>query len=216
MNVKIVEVKIKSAIPVYGIGIVWLLYSLIFPLYMTWHFILIACIGVLVYFLLSKIFPPKIESIEVPCEPESTGDELIDALLAEGARAAAEMYRLQSSIPNSDIRKKITELIFITDKIFGKLRSEPNVYKQVKRFADFFLPASLKLLNTYDRMGKSGIEGENISGTMERIDNALDMTLESYKKFFDSLFENIALDIETDIAVLETMLKRDGLLESEL
>jgi len=208
----IVEVKRKSAVPVYGIGLVWVLYSLMFPLLMTWHFILVACVSVFAYFILSKIFPGTIEKIEVPIEPESTGNELIDALLAEGTSAVSEMKRIHDSIPDINMQRKIHELILITEKIFNKLHSEPKAYKQVQRFAGFFLPTSLKLLNTYDRIGISGIDGENISGTMNRIDNALDMTLESYKKFFDSLFENVALDIETDIIVLESMLKNDGLL----
>jgi len=213
MPMKVIEVKTKSAAPVYGIAVIWVLYSLIFPLYMTWHFVLLACLSVLAYIVLSKIFPGKIERVEVPIEPESTGDEQIDSLLLEGVSAVTEMRRLHDAIRSDEVKRKVNQLILITDKIFNKLRVEPNAYKQVKRFADFFLPASLKLLNTYDRMGNSGVDGENISSTMERIDNALDMTLDSYKRFFDSLFENIALDIETDITVLETMLKRDGLLE---
>ena len=85
-------------------------------------------------------------------------------------------------------------------------------YKQIRRFADFHLPTTIKLLHTYDRFGKSGVRGENIAGTMTRIDTALDTILESYKKFFDSLYANQALDIETDITVLETMLKNDRLI----
>jgi DNA (cytosine-5)-methyltransferase 1 len=52
---------------------------------------------------------------------------------------------------------------------------------------------------------------ENITGTLERIDTALEKILKSYEMFFDSLFENQALDIETDIRVLESMLKQEGL-----
>jgi len=210
----VIEIKKKSVIPVYGLAAVWVLYCLVFPLYSTWHFIGLVCIGALTYAILSKLFPARIESIEVTEEPERTGDEKIDALLAEGETAVAEMRRLRETIQNEPVLLKIDELVDITDKIFKKLLVEPTVYKQIKRFADFFLPTSMKLLHAYDRFGQSGIEGENITGTMERIDTALDMTLSSYKKFFDSLFENQALDIETDIDVLETMLKRDGLIDN--
>ena len=209
-----IEIKKKSVIPLYGTAAVWVLYCLIFPLYRTWHFILLACVGVLVYFILSKLFPGRIERIEVPEEPERTGDERIDALLVEGETAVNEMRRLRSTITNANLVVKVDELIAVTDKIFKKLLIEPKAYKQVKRFADFFLPTSVKLIGTYDRFGQSGIKGENITSTMERIDSALDMTLDSYRKFFDSLFEDQALDIETDISVLETMLKRDGLIDT--
>jgi len=210
----VIEIKKKSVIPLYGTAAVWVLYCLIFPLYRTWHFILLACVGVLVYFILSKLFPGRIERIEVPEEPERTGDERIDALLVEGETAVNEMRRLRSTITNANLVVKVDELIAVTDKIFKKLLIEPKAYKQVKRFADFFLPTSVKLIGTYDRFGQSGIKGENITSTMERIDSALDMTLDSYRKFFDSLFEDQALDIETDISVLETMLKRDGLIDT--
>ncbi len=60
-------------------------------------------------------------------------------------------------------------------------------------------------------MAAHEIEGENISGTMERIDKILDTTILAYQKQLDALFKNQALDIETDIVVLEGMLKREGL-----
>jgi len=209
-----IEIKKKSVIPIYGFAAVWVLYCLIFPLFRTWHLIVLVCAAVLAYIVLSKIFPGKIEYIEVPAEPERSGDEKIDALLAEGEKAVAEMRRLHESIPDDCVKKKLDGIIPVTDSIFKKLLMEPNAYGQVKRFADFYLPTTIKLLHTYDRFGKSGGGGENISGTLEQIDKALDSILVSYKKFFDSLFANQALDIETDIEVLETILKRDGLLDS--
>ena len=210
-----IEIKKKSAVPVYGLATVWVLYCLFFPLYRTWHFIVLVCTAVLAYFVLSQIFPGKVERIEIPEEPERTGDDKIDLLLAEGEKAVSEMRRIKENISDEPVQEKTGQLVDITDRIFKKLLIEPGTYSQIKRFADFFLPTSIKLLNTYDRFSQSGVEGENITGTIERIDAALDMTLNSYKKFFDSLFENQALDIETDISVLETMLKRDGFLEKD-
>jgi 5-bromo-4-chloroindolyl phosphate hydrolysis protein len=175
----------------------------------------LACSAALVYIVLSAIFPGKTERIEVPEEPERTGDEEIDALLAEGEKAVVEMRRLRDSISGETVRQKIDEIISVTDKIFKLLLEDRGAFKQVKRFADFYLPTTIKLLNTYDRFSQSGTLGENISGTMERIDTALDSIIESYRKFFDSLFEHKALDIETDIKVLESMLKKEGLLNSK-
>ena len=209
------EVKKKSVVPVYGVAVVWVLYCLIFNVYKTWHFIVLACVAVLSYIILSAIFRGKTEFIEIPEEPERTGDEKIDILLAEGERAVSEMRRLRELIPGDDLKKKIDDIISVTDKIFRNLLDDPDDYKQVRRFADFYLPKTIKLLHTYDRFGKSGVDGENVTGTLDRIDAALDMILDSYVKFFDSLFENQALDIETDIRVLETMLKREGFTEKD-
>ena len=210
-----IEIKEKSIIPVYGLAAAWVLYCALFPLYKTWHFIVLACSAALVYVVLSALFPGKTKYIEIPAEPVRTGDEKIDELLADGEKAVGEMHRLSDSIKDDNIRKKLGDIIGVTDKIFKNLHEDPGDYTQVKRFADFYLPTTIKLLHTYDRFGQSGASGENVSGTMERIDTALDTILESYRRFFDSLFKNQALDIETDILVLENMLKREGLLGSE-
>jgi 5-bromo-4-chloroindolyl phosphate hydrolysis protein len=211
----VIEIKQKSVVPVYGVASAWVLYCVFFPLYKTWHFIVLACSAALVYVVLSAIFPGKVKQIEVPAEPERTGDDKIDVLLAQGERAIAEMRRLRDTIQDKSVQGKVDEIIIVIDKIFKNLLEDPGDYAQVKRFADFYLPATIKLLHTYDRFGQSGAQGDNITGTMERIDTALDTILESYKKFFDSLFENQALDIETDIKVLENMMKREGLMNSD-
>ena len=210
-----IEITKKSVVPIYGLAVVWVLYCLIFPLHRPLHFIILVCVGVVSYFLLAMFFPGKTVSVEASEKPVSTGDEKVDALLADGKNSLDEMKKLRDAIPNDEVRTKADQLVSITDQIFKKLQTEPNVYTQVKRFADFFLPTSVKLLNTYSQFDTSGVEGENITSTMERIDSALDMTLTSYKKFYDSLFENLALDIETDISVLETMFKKEGILEND-
>ena len=208
-----IEIKRKSVIPVYGVAAVWVFYCVFFPLYRTWHFIVLACLAVLAYFALSLFFPGRVERIEVEEEPERTGNEEVDALLAEGEVAVAEMLRLRDSIPDAPVRQKLDSIVAVTDKIFKNLLQYPENRKQVKRFADFYLPTTIKLLHSYDRFGQKGAWGDNITGTLGRIETALDSILESYGKFFDSLFEAQALDIETDIIVLKNMLKRENLLD---
>lgn len=214
------EVRTKSAVPIYGLAAVWLAYCLFFPLYRFWHFLILIILGIGAYTLLSMLFPGKTESVKEPEKPVSTGNAEIDALLAEGRRAVDEMVRLMLSIKNAIIRDKIKELIDVTERIFRDVIDDPDDYRQVKRFADFYLPTTIKLLQTYDRMGTvetagEDFAGENITGTMNRIEAILDKTLAGYKKQLDALFANQALDIETDIVVLENMLKREGLAGKE-
>ena len=92
---------------------------------------------------------------------------------------------------------------------------DPGDYKIIKRFSNYFLPTTIKLLNAYDRMGEINIDGENIRATKQRITDILDTTVTAYEKQYDALFANQALDIETDIIVLEKMLKKEGLSGSD-
>lgn len=206
------EVRKKSVVPIYGLAAVWLIYCLIFPLYRLWHFIILAVISVIAYFVLSKLFPGTVEYIE---EPKTTGNPEHDALLKEGEQAVLEMKRIKASISNAEVKSKIDRLIDLTDKIFKDLLEDPGDYKMINRFSNYFLPTTIKLLNAYDRMGEINIDGENIRATKKRITDILDTTIAAYEKQYDALFANQALDIETDIIVLENMLKKEGLSGSD-
>ena len=209
------EIKKKSVVPVYGFAIVWVIYCLLFPLFKTIHFIILSCVSVLSYIILSAKFPGTTEYQEIPVEPVRTGNELIDALLEEGEKAVIEMTRVCAGITNDELKTKVRGIITVTDKIFKNLHDDPGDYKQVKRFSDFYLPTTIKLLSSYDRAAKSETQGQNVTDILSQIDSVLDTILDSYEKFFDSLFENQVLDIETDIVVLESILKREGLLDSD-
>jgi 5-bromo-4-chloroindolyl phosphate hydrolysis protein len=208
------EIRKKSVVPVYGLAGVWLIYCLLLPLYRPWHFLILIALGIAAYAGLSKLFPGKTIYVEVPEEPVSTGVAEFDKLLEEGRKAVHEMKRLCASINKPNVCGKINEIIDVTERIFNDLRDDPSDYQQIKRFSDFYLPTTIKLLNAYDRLSDVGsvhIEGENIGGTLTRIEDILDKTLQVYRKQLDALYANEALDIKTDITVLENMLKREGL-----
>lgn len=201
----------RSAIPFYGTAAVYILWCLLLPLYKLWHFALLAAVSVGAYLLLRKLFPGTREEVDVPePEPESTGDAETDALVAEGQRAVKELRRLRASIHEPSVRSRIDEITALTEKIFQDILVDPSDVPQIKRFAGYYLPTTMKLLNAYDRMSGEG-SGEHVTGTLRRIEDILDTTVTAYQKQYDALFANEALDIETDITVLESMLKREGL-----
>lgn len=205
------KIKKPSAIPLYGTAAVWILYALLLPLYKPSHFLYLIALGVLAYWGLSKLFPGTVIEVEEPKEPVTTGNEEIDSLLREGERAIAEMDRIAGNTKDMEVRSKILTLRDLTDKIFKDIIDDPADVPQVKRFSSYFLPTTIKLLNAYDRMSDSPAQGSNTGSIVSGVENVLDTTIEAYQKQLDALFANEALDIETDIKVLETMLKREGL-----
>ena len=208
-----IEVKKKPVGRLYTVAIVWTLYALNFPLYKLGHFFVAISITLIMYFFASRIFKEKIEYIELPepePEPVSYGSE-IDAIIAEGEIARTEMTRLRASIQSPEIKARIDELIQISGKIVEDAIHDPSDVPQIKKFLSYYLPTTIKLLNTYDRMSEVGYDGKNISGTMTRIEAMLDTAIAAYKRQLDSLFADQALDIETDIDVMNAMLAREGL-----
>ena len=155
------------------------------------------------------------EKPQAPKEEKKSYGPEVDPILQEGNRALSEMGRLYMSIKDPEIRIKINEIMRITDKIVQDAISDPTDIPKIRKFMNYYLPTTIKLLNAYDRMSSQGIAGENIDRSMQSITEMLDAAIEAYKKQLDSLFANQALDIETDIAVMNSMLAREGLTDKK-
>ena len=212
--------------PLYVFAIVWLFSAICFPLYELWAILLTLGLCTTGAFIAGKAAANRANKKE-KAEAEaaaakaaeaarknpgkkSYGPE-IDPILEEGNRALSEMGRLYMSIKDPEVRTKINEIMRITDKITQDAIDDPKDIPQIKKFMNYYLPTTLKLLNAYDRMSSLGIEGENLDKSMKNINEMLDAAIVAYKKRLDSLFANQALDIETDIEVMNTMLAREGL-----
>ena len=146
----------------------------------------------------------------------STGDPQLDALMTERDRALSEMRRLNDSIEDPTLSAQIDHLEEITGKIIAYVVEHPQKLPQIRRFLDYYLPTTLKLLNAYDRMDAAGISGANIDGTMGKIETMMDTIVQAFDRQLDALFGDEALDISTDITVLENLLAQEGLTGPQL
>lgn len=199
----------KPAAPIYAAAVVWILYALLFPLYRVRHFALCAAASAAVY-LIARLFCRDVVE-EVEEKPEPTGNAELDKMISDGNLAIAEMKRLNESIKDEKISRQIDRLEEISGKIFDCVKASPEKLPQIRKFMNYYLPTTLKLLNAYDRMGSQGVSGENISGTMERVENMMGTIVTAFERQLDGLFGDQALDISTDITVLENMMAREGL-----
>lgn len=212
------------ASPVYGFALTWAVLAFIFPLYKVFGLALTTLISSLVAYLLGRraakkdleedsnvqVAPKKAVEEKKAAPKKSYGPE-IDPIIEESNRALSEMGRLYMSIKDPDVRQKINAVMHITDKMAQDAINDPSDIPQIKKFFSYYLPTTIKLLNSYDRMSAQGITGENLDKSMKNINEMLDSAIEAYRKRLDELFADQALDIETDIDVMNTMLAREGL-----
>ena len=215
--------KKKSVSPIYTFALTWLVLSLSFPLHKIWGLLITVALCSFTAFIAGRISAKRRSKEEAAEQQERQAEEKqaqprkksygpeIDPILEEGNRALSEMGRLYMSIKDVEVRQKINEIMRITDKITQDAIDDPSDIPQIKKFMNYYLPTTIKLLNAYDRMSAQGIEGENLDKSMKNINEMLDAAIVAYKKRLDSLFANQALDIETDIEVMNTMLAREGL-----
>ena len=205
----------RSVAPFYGVAAEWVVYALAFDLYRPTHFIFAAVLSAGVYLLLRAVRKDEEYEVEIPDppkpEPASTGNPELDKMIRDGALAVEEMKRLDDIIEDEKISQAIPKLEQTSQAIFQQVREAPEKLPQIRKFMDYYLPTTLKLLNAYDRMSSVGVGGENIDSTKERVEAIMDTIVAAFDKQLDGLFGAEALDVSADITVLETMLAREGL-----
>ena len=218
-------VKKKSVLPIYLVGIVWLLWGFNGKLYRFSDYLLCALVSCAVYFLGKIIWPDRgyeaagtqqvqteAKAEEKPkAEAKPTYSPEIQALIAERDKALSEMRRLNASIKDEQVSADIDHLEKTAGKIIDAVVAEPAKLPQIRKFMSYYLPTTLKLLNAYDRMDATGASGVNIDGTKGKVEDMLTTICAAFDKQLDALYGEEALDISTDITVMEQMLAREGL-----
>lgn len=129
----------------------------------------------------------------------------------EYAKILNQLRDLNNAIPGAEMSDKISRLETVSAKIFAQAQTNPDKLPQMRKFMDYYLPTALKLLKTYAELDAQGVEGENIRESKQRIEQVMDTLVTAFETQLDRLFEDDALDVSTDIDVMENMLRADGL-----
>ncbi len=136
-----------------------------------------------------------------------------DASLSPEDKILREIRLANDRIPDEVVSAKIDRIEEITHHILTYLNKHPERSSELHTFLDYYLPTTLKMLNTYAELDAQQHAGQNVSATKARIEGILDKVVEGFELQLDKLFEGDMLDISADIDVMERMLQRDGLTE---
>lgn len=104
---------------------------------------------------------------------------------------------------------KIDRLEQITGQILKEVEQHPEKRAKMGTFFDYYLPTTQKLLDTYAEFEATGVEGENLRSAKQRIEQTMDNIVEGFAHQLDDLYRADAMDVVSDIKVMETMLHRD-------
>ncbi len=149
--------------------------------------------------------PPKAESTAAQ-EPAVEGEDY-DVILRR-------IRELDDAIYDVPVSARILRIERITRHIFEYVSDFPEKKNQVRKFMNYYLPTTLKLLESYSRIERAGASGKNMRETKERIESALDMIVQGFETQLDLLYSSENVDISSDIDVLEQMMSQDGLKEN--
>ncbi|MFR2467104.1 MAG: 5-bromo-4-chloroindolyl phosphate hydrolysis family protein [Clostridia bacterium] len=137
------------------------------------------------------------------------------AVIEEGRRYITQIREMNDAIPGEEVSAQLEQLEMVTSKIFSHVERHPKQIPEIRKFMSYYLPTTLKLVKAYREFDSQPIAGETISSAKEEIQNTLDTINLAFVKLLDSLFEDAAFDISTDITVLQTMLAQEGLTKKD-
>lgn len=135
----------------------------------------------------------------------------IQEVLDRGDAYVAQIRRCNDLIPGEEISRKISRMETIVERIFDRAEAHPEIIPDLKKLMNYYLPMTVKLLNAYADMDAQPIQGETILASKREIEGTLDTLNQAYEKLLDDLFSDTALDVSSDISVLQTLLAQEGL-----
>lgn len=137
-------------------------------------------------------------------------------LYTRGEAFLVQLRICNDRIPGEEISEKISRIELLVEKIFDWAKEHPEVEPDLKKMMDYYLPMTVKLLNAYADMDAQPVQGQTILASKKEIEDTLDTLTLAFEKLLDSVFQNVALDVSSDISVLNTLLAQEGLKDDEL
>lgn len=205
------EVPVKSALPIWAATAVWGISMFAFPMYRIPFLVLTAALSAGAGILTAKFVPKETRRIEIPF---TSGNADIDSTVAELNRvedailADSKAAETHGSTAAAEEMKTIAAL---TGKIRAELIRTPDDMKKLRKFFNYYLPVTVKLTGKYTEIIADDKAGDNRLETRRAIEGTLGQIRSAFEKQYDALFADDAMDITTDIDVLEAKMKMDNL-----
>ena len=132
-------------------------------------------------------------------------------ILEEGNECIRYIRKCNDDIPGEEMSQKLSRLELIITRIFEEVGKNPELAGELRKFMNYYLPTTRKLVDAYRELDQETIISENMAKTKKEIEDTLDTINEAFENLLDSFFEERAMDISSDISVLQTMLAQEGL-----
>lgn len=139
----------------------------------------------------------------------------VQEVLDKGNEFLDKIHKSNDAIPGVEISAKISRMELIVEKIFERAQKHPEIIPDLKKMMNYYLPMTVKLLDAYEEMDRMPVQGENIKSSKKEIEDTLDTLNQAFEKLLDSVFQDTAWDVSSDISVLHTLLAQEGLTDDD-
>ena len=208
---KMIEKQIQSALPTYLAAAVFVAAAIVLPVYRVWAFCCAAALSGLAFLAARKKIAPRTVLVPAPATIYATGEQSLDTTLSAAEEDLAMLAQLNEKIADAALSANITRMEKAGSAILAAVAKNPAKGREIRKFAGYYLPTSIKILTTYADLAASGAAGENALGVMRDVQKNADTIATAFEAQLDALFSGEVLDVSSDITVLDAMAKGDGL-----
>ena len=137
-------------------------------------------------------------------------------ILREGRSYIQTIHQFNVDIPAQEMSGKLDQLEDTMLRIVEQVREHPESAADLRKLMGYYLPTTVKLLSAYRELDRQAGSGDNVVNTKREIEEALDTINEAFENLLDSMFQEMAWDVSSDISVMQTMFRQDGLTGSRM
>jgi 5-bromo-4-chloroindolyl phosphate hydrolysis protein len=203
-------IKSKSVIPIYSVGFLWIIYAILFPLYRLTDYFIVVVLSLFLYLLTSFAMPSLFARKVV--KDTNTGDVFLDEMLVEALDNLEKIRLVQNNILKESIRKHIESMIDDTQSIIDFVKNNPDKSSNASQFFYYYLPETVKILNSYKELETSGQAEENQSMSILKMEEFIRDLETAYHKIRDNVYEDKAMETSINMDVMKKMLQQDSYL----
>ena len=205
---KIIRTRKPSVLPYYAAALAFVVLCAVLPVYRLWALLAALGAAVLAFAGAKKICPPRVVETEVPFH---TGVDDVDAMLTEMQQQLDTLHALNEALPDPQLSAAMARMEKAGRSIVEAVEANPEKAKQVRRFANYYLPDAVNVLQQYAKLAKQGVRGENAAAIRTEEEHNAAAIATAFENQLDARYAAESMDLSADITVLQNMLKGQGL-----
>ncbi len=189
-------------------GGAWVLYGLLLPLYQPLHYVICGAVSVFVFMVARALLKPRLKQLEFTSGISGARQS---ELLIRCDAMIGQLGALDARIADQGVSDKIVRIKERFAGMAEQAAKDAGKEKHITLFLDYYLPTTVRLLETYASLEKTSFSTGDIVRTRTEIESALDTVASAFDDQLEHMMRDDLMDISADIAALEGMLKRSGL-----
>lgn len=167
------------------------------------------------YLIAQESYKQRIKEEEKQDKKKDGLDPEVAKAIEEGKAYIRQINQANEDIPGEEISRKLYRLEDVVSKIFVCVEKHPEKLPEIRKFMEYYLPITLKLVNAYKEFDAQPIQGDNITSSKKEIEATIDTINTAFEKLLDSLYEDEAMEVSSDISVLNTLFAQEGLTKKD-